>query len=238
MFLPQVWLLSMICNGFTPTKLKDFFTNNGMYLPPKVFEKVKTPIVRSIMSSLGSVKNKHHEHHRLSRQSAFVPQCPHCVHLNRSLCRSAHIPTAHYMRETRDPSSRIICTVLKSTTCTKCLTLGHSAFFCKIVAGSAIAKIQRTIDYNNNSSSSSSGSSGGSGGGSSSSSNSSSSSSSSKKNNNAFIALSDDDDNANNRWSNTTSIAHRPLSIPVNNLTVENLKKLTMENTSSKKMYI
>lgn len=58
------------------------------------------------------------------------PQCPHCTNLNRSRRSSDLLPVDHFLRESRDPSSPIVCPELKSTQCQMCFVLGHTRSHC------------------------------------------------------------------------------------------------------------
>ena len=59
-----------------------------------------------------------------------LPQCPHCSNLNRSRRSSDLLPTDHFLRESRDPSSPIVCPELKSTQCQMCFKMGHTRSHC------------------------------------------------------------------------------------------------------------
>lgn len=83
--------------------------------------------------------------------SKFQPKCPHCIHLNQSLPSDQQLRTDHHMRESPDKSSRLICSVLKSTICENCGVKGHSAFFCKsddTTHSQFLAKMRREREYN------------------------------------------------------------------------------------------
>jgi hypothetical protein len=58
------------------------------------------------------------------------PQCPHCSNLNRSRRSSELLPTDHFLRESRDPSSLIVCPELKNTQCQMCFKMGHTRSHC------------------------------------------------------------------------------------------------------------
>jgi hypothetical protein len=59
-----------------------------------------------------------------------LPQCPHCTNLNRSRRSSDLLPVDHFLRESRDPLSPIVCPELKSTQCQLCFVLGHTRSHC------------------------------------------------------------------------------------------------------------
>ena len=59
-----------------------------------------------------------------------IPQCPHCTNLNRSRRSSDLLPVDHYLRESRDPSSPIVCPELKKTQCQMCFLFGHTRSHC------------------------------------------------------------------------------------------------------------
>jgi hypothetical protein len=59
-----------------------------------------------------------------------VPQCPHCSNLNRNLKMGVFLRTDHYLRESRDPSSRIVCPELIKTKCLFCFQTGHTKSHC------------------------------------------------------------------------------------------------------------
>jgi len=59
-----------------------------------------------------------------------LPQCPHCSNLNRSRRSSDLLPTDHFLRESRDPSSLIVCPELKNTQCQLCFKMGHTRSHC------------------------------------------------------------------------------------------------------------
>jgi hypothetical protein len=55
-----------------------------------------------------------------------TPVCKYCKNLN-----NPDIPFDHWLRETSDPKSPIICPVLKHVECTWCLDEGHTKKYCK-----------------------------------------------------------------------------------------------------------
>jgi len=65
----------------------------------------------------------------ISSHSSF-PQCPHCSNLNRSRKSLDLLPTDHFLRESRDPSSPIVCPELKNTQCQLCFKMGHTRSHC------------------------------------------------------------------------------------------------------------
>jgi len=62
--------------------------------------------------------------------SHTLPQCPHCSNLNRSRRSSDLLPIDHFLRESRDPSSPVVCPELKSTQCQMCFKMGHTRSHC------------------------------------------------------------------------------------------------------------
>ena len=66
----------------------------------------------------------------MNRPYTSSPQCPHCSNLNRSRRSSDLLPTDHFLRESRDPSSFIVCPELKNTQCQLCFKMGHTRSHC------------------------------------------------------------------------------------------------------------
>lgn len=60
----------------------------------------------------------------------FKPHCPHCSNLNRKRDLHDLLPTNHYLRKTRDPSSDIVCPELLKTVCENCRNPGHTRSYC------------------------------------------------------------------------------------------------------------
>jgi hypothetical protein len=60
----------------------------------------------------------------------ITPHCPHCANLNRKRDWNDRLPTNHYLRKTRDPSSDVVCPELKKTTCENCGKPGHTRSYC------------------------------------------------------------------------------------------------------------
>ena len=60
----------------------------------------------------------------------FKPHCPHCANLNRKRDFRDLLPTNHYLRKTRDPSSDIVCPELVKTVCENCRKPGHTRSYC------------------------------------------------------------------------------------------------------------
>ena len=62
--------------------------------------------------------------HTRSTASAYVPKpvCPHC--------RNLGLPHDHWLRESADPNSRIVCAVLLKTECRYCHEFGHTVSRC------------------------------------------------------------------------------------------------------------
>ena len=57
-----------------------------------------------------------------------TPVCKHCKNLN---AKYPHIRFDHWLRESPDPNSRIVCPQLKDTECTWCGHEGHTKKYCK-----------------------------------------------------------------------------------------------------------
>lgn len=66
----------------------------------------------------------------MNRPYISSPQCPHCSNLNRSRRASDLLPIDHFLRESRDPSSPIVCPELKNTQCQLCFKMGHTRSHC------------------------------------------------------------------------------------------------------------
>lgn len=60
----------------------------------------------------------------------FTPYCPHCANLNRNRDWNDRLPTNHYLRKSRDPSSEIVCPELIKTVCASCGKPGHTRSYC------------------------------------------------------------------------------------------------------------
>lgn len=60
----------------------------------------------------------------------FKPHCPHCANLNRNRDWNYRLPTNHYLRKTRDPSSDVVCPELAKTVCENCGKPGHTRSYC------------------------------------------------------------------------------------------------------------
>ena len=60
----------------------------------------------------------------------FTPHCPHCANLNRKRDWNDRLPTNHYLRKTRDPSSDVVCPELTKTFCENCGKPGHTRSYC------------------------------------------------------------------------------------------------------------
>ena len=74
----------------------------------------------------------------------LTPHCPHCANLNRKRDWNDRLPTNHYLRKTRDPSSDVVCPELKKTTCENCGKPGHTRSYCvykeKVVVSTSVLK--------------------------------------------------------------------------------------------------
>lgn len=64
------------------------------------------------------------------KMSFSGPYCKHCANLNRVLDPLNQLPTNHYLRKTRDPSSPVTCPELLKTKCPECGVKGHTKFYC------------------------------------------------------------------------------------------------------------
>ena len=60
---------------------------------------------------------------------ARTPCCPHCTNVNKFM--NQNLPTDHWLRETADPKSRVVCKELMATECRFCYnhSLGLILFF-------------------------------------------------------------------------------------------------------------
>lgn len=72
--------------------------------------------------------------------------CPHCFNLNRTRDWKDRLPTNHYLRKTRDPSSDVVCPELTKTICENCGKPGHTRSYCvnkekSIVSPSPVKKV-------------------------------------------------------------------------------------------------
>lgn len=59
---------------------------------------------------------------------ARLPCCPHCTNVNKFM--NKNLPTDHWLRETADPTSPIVCKELMATECRFCHNLGHTKSQC------------------------------------------------------------------------------------------------------------
>jgi hypothetical protein len=68
------------------------------------------------------------------QQSTRTPCCPHCTNVNQFALRKDPkanvLPTDHYLRESPDPASRVVCRELLNTKCRFCEKLGHTVSAC------------------------------------------------------------------------------------------------------------
>ena len=55
-------------------------------------------------------------------------------------------PHNHYLRETKDPSSRVTCPLLLNTRCLKCNQKGHTANYCKMTTKNFQVKASKEYD--------------------------------------------------------------------------------------------
>lgn len=65
---------------------------------------------------------------------ARLPCCPHCTNVNKFM--NKNLPTDHWLRETADPTSPIVCKELMATECRFCHNLGHTRSQCPSLAQS------------------------------------------------------------------------------------------------------
>lgn len=72
------------------------------------------------------------DNHKQERSMSKQAQTKHCT-----ICANAGMPeevySTHFIRETRDISSRVTCPLLKNNICSKCNKKGHFASSCKVV---------------------------------------------------------------------------------------------------------
>lgn len=59
---------------------------------------------------------------------ARLPCCPHCTNVNKFM--NKNLPTDHWLRETADPASQVVCKELMATECRFCHNLGHTRSQC------------------------------------------------------------------------------------------------------------
>ena len=64
----------------------------------------------------------------VSGSVARLPCCPHCTNVNKFM--NKNLPTDHWLRETADPTSPIVCKELMATECRFCHNLGHTKSQC------------------------------------------------------------------------------------------------------------
>ena len=57
-----------------------------------------------------------------------TPCCPHCTNVNKFM--NQNLPTDHWLRETADPKSRVVCKELMATECRFCHNHGHTRSQC------------------------------------------------------------------------------------------------------------
>jgi len=57
-----------------------------------------------------------------------VPNCPHCVNVNKFT--GSNLPTNHWLRQSPNPASAVVCPVLLKTECRYCHKLGHTKSAC------------------------------------------------------------------------------------------------------------
>jgi hypothetical protein len=69
---------------------------------------------------------------------ARLPCCPHCTNVNKFM--NKNLPTDHWLRETADPTSPIVCKELMATECRVCHNLGHTRSQCPSLAQSGQAQ--------------------------------------------------------------------------------------------------
>ena len=66
-------------------------------------------------------------------QQVREPRCPHCSNLNLKRDASSLLPTNHWIRESPDIKSPLVCPVLKGTECRYCYEMGHTVSRCPIL---------------------------------------------------------------------------------------------------------
>ena len=64
------------------------------------------------------------------KSGSLTPSCPHCINLNRFRPFYSHVPTDHFLRETRDRNSPVVCPMLKNVECSSCGLKGHTQSHC------------------------------------------------------------------------------------------------------------
>ena len=67
------------------------------------------------------------------KQQVREPCCPHCSNLNSRGNSSTLLPTNHWLRQSPDPKSPLVCPVLKQTECRYCFEFGHTVSRCPIL---------------------------------------------------------------------------------------------------------
>ena len=55
-------------------------------------------------------------------------------------------PHNHFLRESKDPSSRVTCPLLLNTQCLKCNKKGHTAKYCRVKANQKEVKMTKEYD--------------------------------------------------------------------------------------------
>ena len=55
-------------------------------------------------------------------------------------------PHNHFLRESKDPSSRVMCPLLLNTQCLKCNKKGHTANYCRVKAKPSEVKMTKEYD--------------------------------------------------------------------------------------------
>ena len=78
------------------------------------------------------------------KQQVREPCCPHCSNLNSRGNSSTLLPTNHWLRQSPDPKSPLVCPVLKQTECRYCFEFGHTVSRCPILE--AKNKTYATVD--------------------------------------------------------------------------------------------
>ena len=66
----------------------------------------------------------------ITPSGSLTPSCPHCINLNRFRPFYSHVPTDHFLRETRDRNSPVVCPMLKNVECSSCGFKGHTQSHC------------------------------------------------------------------------------------------------------------
>ena len=80
------------------------------------------------------------------KQQVREPCCPHCSNLNSRGNSSTLLPTNHWLRQSPDPKSPLVCPVLKHTECRYCFEFGHTVSRCPILEAKNKTSATATAD--------------------------------------------------------------------------------------------